>query len=68
VEFPNPNPGGWEVRQEELVDTDAELDRILKKVSERGLQSLSYVERQRLERITRERQERERQFQRENRP
>ena len=43
---------------------DEELDRILKKVSERGIQSLSYVERQMLERATRERQKREREFQR----
>jgi hypothetical protein len=42
---------------------DAELDRILKKVHERGLHSLSYVERQTLERATRERQRREREFQ-----
>jgi Zn-dependent protease len=45
----------------------AELDRILKKVHERGLQSLSYVERQVLERATRERQRREREMQRNTR-
>jgi len=52
----NPNPGGWEARQAERAAEEAELDRILKKVSERGIHSLSYVERQTLERITRERQ------------
>jgi len=43
------------------VDLEVEVDRILKKVHERGLQSLSYVERQTLVRATRERQRRERQ-------
>jgi Zn-dependent protease len=53
---PNPNPGAWQAQQDERAQDDAELDRILKKVSEEGVQSLSYVERQTLERITRERQ------------
>ncbi len=52
----NPNPGGWEARQAQRAAEEAELDRILKKVSEHGIHSLSYVERQTLERITRERQ------------
>ncbi len=64
IEYPNPNPGGWEATQETRAGADAELDRILKKVSEHGIRSLSYVERQTLERITRERQREEQQFQR----
>jgi Zn-dependent protease len=67
LEFPNPNPGGWKAREEEREQTEAELDRLLKKVSEHGVQSLSYVERQTLERITRERQRAEREFQRDTR-
>jgi len=67
IEFPNPNPGGWEATQETRAGADAELDRILKKVSEHGIRSLSYVERQTLERITRERQREEQQFQRDRR-
>jgi Zn-dependent protease len=64
IEFPNPNPGGWAAGQAERAAEEAELDRILKKVSERGIRSLSYVERQTLERITRERQREEQEFQR----
>jgi Zn-dependent protease len=67
LEFPNPNPGGWQAREQERERTEAELDRLLKKVSEFGVQSLSYVERQTLERITRERQRAEREFQRDTR-
>jgi Zn-dependent protease len=67
IEYPNPNPGGWATRQEEREAEDAELDRILKKVSAAGIGSLSYVERQTLERITRERQREEREFQRDTR-
>lgn len=63
---PNPNPGGWEAKQAERQGHEAELDRILKKVSERGIHSLSYVERQTLERATRKRQEEESEFQRQN--
>lgn len=55
----NPNPGGWDRKQEQEHRVEAEVDRILKKVSEQGLGSLSYVERQTLERATRERKERE---------
>lgn len=63
----NPNPGAWERKQEAREREEAELDRILRKVSEHGMQSLTYVERQTLERITRERQEREREYQRQTR-
>jgi Zn-dependent protease len=63
----NPNPGGWEKKVEEDSRLEAELDRILKKVKERGLQSLSYIERQTLEKATRERQRREQEFERETR-
>ncbi len=56
----NPNPGGWQAQQESRASEDAELDRLLRKVSEQGIQSLSYVERQQLERITRKRQQEER--------
>jgi Zn-dependent protease len=60
----NPNPGAWQARQREEENEEAELDRLLQKVSEQGIGSLSYVERQKLERITRERQKREREFER----
>jgi len=63
----NPNPGGWEQRQNEQSRIEGQLDEILKKVHEHGIQSLSYVERQTLERATRARQERERDFERHNR-
>lgn len=55
----NPNPGGWEVRVEAQEQLEAELDRILKKVHEHGINSLTYVERQTLEHATRARRERE---------
>ncbi len=58
----NPNPGGWERKLERERELEADLDRILKKVSEQGLHSLTYVERQTLERATRERQKRESEF------
>ncbi len=67
LESPNPNPGAWETRQAERAKEDAELDRILQKVSAQGIHSLSYVERQMLERITRERQRQEHEFQRDTR-
>jgi len=67
MEYPNPNPGGWQAKQQEREQEHEELDRILKKVHERGVGSLSYVERQTLERITRARQEEERDFQHGNR-
>lgn len=65
VEF-NPNPGGWRAQQDERAEEEQELDRLLEKVSEHGIQSLSYVERQKLERITRKRQEEERAYQRDS--
>ncbi len=55
----NPNPGGWDRRIAEEERLEAEVDRILKKVHDHGVSSLSYVERQTLERATRERQKRE---------
>jgi hypothetical protein len=58
----NPNPGGWEARQEREQRAEEEIDAILKKVHEHGLRSLSYIERQKLERATRERQARGRDF------
>jgi hypothetical protein len=67
LEFPNPNPGAWVAKMTERDQQDAELDRILKKVAAHGVQSLSYVERQTLEHITRERQREENQYQRDNR-
>lgn len=56
----NPNPGAWERRVQAERDEEAEIDRILKKVHEQGIHSLSYPERSRLERATRARQQRER--------
>lgn len=60
----NPNPGGWEHKLARQAELEAELDRILQKVHEQGIRSLSYTERQILERATRERQARERAFDR----
>jgi hypothetical protein len=60
----NPDSGGWQARQTEREHLDAEVDRILRKVSEQGIQSLTYIERQTLERATRDRRQEERQFQR----
>jgi Zn-dependent protease len=67
TEFNNPNPGGWERKVQEEADLAVELDRILKKVHDQGLNSLSYVERQTLQRATRERQKREHDFDRQTR-
>lgn len=55
----NPNPGGWEARQAERLRLEAEVDRILRKVHDEGIHSLSYVERQTLERATRQRRQRD---------
>jgi hypothetical protein len=55
----NPNPGGWERRQASASDLDAEVDRILAKVSREGMHSLTQRERRTLERASRERMERE---------
>jgi Zn-dependent protease len=60
----NPNPGGWQEQLDDQQRTDDEVDRILKKVHDYGIQSLSYVERQALERATRERQRRDRELER----
>lgn len=59
IEFPEPRPEKREdTRAERKREREeAELDRILRKVSEHGINSLSYVERQKLERITRRRQQ-----------
>lgn len=54
-----PGDDPWRRRVEEEQRKEAEVDRILKKVREKGIHSLSYVERQTLESATRERQERE---------
>lgn len=58
----NPNPGAWETKQQERADREAEVDRILKKVKENGLNSLSYIEQQTLKNATAQRQEEERDF------
>jgi Zn-dependent protease len=63
----NPNPGGWQRKVREEGRRDVEVDRILKKVHEQGIQSLTYVERQTLERATRERQQHESDFDRKTR-
>lgn len=55
----NPNPGGWEKKLSREDHLESEVDRILQKVHDQGINSLSYVERQTLERATRERRERE---------
>ncbi|MFO0840760.1 MAG: site-2 protease family protein [Phycisphaerae bacterium] len=64
---PNPNPGGWQARLARERADDDEVDRILKKVHERGVNSLSYVERQTLERATRERRDRDSEVERHER-
>jgi Zn-dependent protease len=63
----NPNPGGWDERVNEEERLDRELDRILQKVHDHGIESLSYVERQTLERATRARREREQRFEQQTR-
>lgn len=67
VEFPNPNPGGWEAKRKREKQTEAELDRLLQKVSQNGVKSLSFFERRKLERITRQRQRADSEFERKNR-
>lgn len=62
----NPNPGGWQRKIDEEQRLEAEVDRILAKVKEQGMSSLSYVERQTLEQATRrKRQAEEKSFDRE---
>lgn len=55
----NPNPGGWESKMTTEDALEAQVDEILEKVHRHGIQSLSYVERQTLERVTRLRRERD---------
>lgn len=62
-----PKRGAWQAKTDDRAKREAELDRILKKVREQGLHSLNYVERQALERATRERQQREREADRKTR-
>ena len=61
---PNPNPGGWEQKQVARSRAEAEIDRILKKVKEHGLASLSYVEQQQLKKATEQRRNEDRDFDR----
>ena len=56
---PHPNPGGWNERIEERQRHENEVERILEKVKREGMQSLSYVERQVLERASRDRRRRD---------
>lgn len=56
----NPNPGGWDAKVQAERAMETEVDRILTKVHEQGIGSLSYVERQTLEHATRARQASER--------
>lgn len=57
----NPNPGGWQRKQDEETRLEAEVDRILAKVKDQGMNSLSYVERQTLEQATRRKRQAEEQ-------
>jgi len=59
IEPETPPPAAWSAEEADWARTEAELDRILQKVHDKGIQSLSYVEQQTLERATRERQRRE---------
>lgn len=61
---PNPNPGGWDARQKEQRELEEEVDRILKKVRDHGIASLSYVEQQKLKRATELRQQEDSDFNR----
>ncbi len=63
----NPNPGGWEQRMSDQERLDREVDRILEKVHQRGLDSLSYIERQTLERASRARREGEQRMEQQTR-
>lgn len=58
----NPNPGGWERKVAKEQGLDNDLDRILKKVSDEGVHSLTYIERQTLQRATKARKDREREI------
>lgn len=63
----NPNPGGWEAKQAEQAKREEEVDRILKKVKESGINSLSYIEQQTLINATEQRKADERDFQKRTR-
>lgn len=67
TEQENPNPGGWERKLEEENSAEREVDRILQKVHDKGIHSLSYVERQTLERATRQRRRGEEELDRQTR-
>lgn len=56
---PNPNPGGWERKQTEIERLEQAVDQILEKVNRHGMESLSYTERQTLERASRMRKNRD---------
>jgi Zn-dependent protease len=64
---PNPNPGAWDARLAADRALEQEVDRILAKVKEHGIGSLSYVERQTLENATRARRAREEELERQSR-
>lgn len=51
--------GSWARRQKKTAEEQAEVDRILSKVHEQGIQSLSRTERKTLERATRRQRERD---------
>lgn len=56
----NPNPGGWQRAVDAREQRTREIDRILKKVHEQGMHTLTYIERQMLEQATREQRDRDR--------
>ena len=57
-------PGAWAKRQEKLAKEQEEVDRILIKVRQSGLQSLTWRERKTLSRATKRQRERDRQLDR----
>jgi membrane associated rhomboid family serine protease len=59
--------GAWERRQKRAAEQEAEVDRILTKVREQGIQSLSRSEKKTLAEATRRQQERDRELDRTNR-
>jgi len=61
--YEEPEADDWRREKKAQTDRESELDRILKKVHEQGMNSLSYIERQRLAKATRERQKRDRELQ-----
>jgi len=52
----------WERKQKKIAEQQAEVDRILDKIREKGIQSLTRSEKKILMRATRRQQERERGF------